>query len=58
MVSIAEARQILGEQFEQLPDSRIEELLLLFNRLSDYCISEYIDEKINKKSLDVIENVS
>lgn len=57
MVSIAEARQILGEQFNKLPDSRIEELLILFNRLSDYCISEYVDEKIRKKSLDVSEKV-
>lgn len=58
MVSIAEARQILGEQYDQLPDSRIEELVLLFNRLSDYCISEYVNDKIKKKSLDVIQEVS
>lgn len=58
MVSIAEARQILWEQFDQLPDSRIEELIILFNRLSDYCISEYVQEKIMQKSLDVPKKVS
>lgn len=55
-MTIEEARKILGPKYDKLPDSKIEELILLYTQISSVIIDEYKkDPEALIKKLDDIQ---